>query len=235
METIIHFNRKSSNAKTGAIPVTTSSSNTCPKACPLKDKGCYAKTGPVSWHWNKVSKGERGDNFKALVRSIKSLNDGETWRHNVAGDLMHNEQKIDIAALVKIIKANKNKNGFTYTHHDMTSEHNQEAVAYANYAGFTINLSANNVKHADELKALNVGPVVTVLHSETKENFTTPGGNKIVVCPATLRDDVTCATCKLCARADRKSIIGFPAHGAQKRTVNEMFNNMVNDLNIGVN
>lgn len=44
----------------------------------------------------------------------------------------------------------------------------------------------------------------------------TPKGRKVVVCPATHRDDVSCKTCGLCAVRDRKVIVGFPAHGVHK-------------------
>lgn len=70
METIIHFNARSKNSKTGAIPVTTSSENTCPKTCPLKDKGCFAKLGPLSWHWKKISSGARGGQKKSVNEII---------------------------------------------------------------------------------------------------------------------------------------------------------------------
>jgi hypothetical protein len=39
----------------------------------------------------------------------------------------------------------------------------------------------------------------------------------IIVCPAQTRDDVTCETCGLCARADRAVIVGFRAHGTRAR------------------
>ena len=44
---------------------------------------------------------------------------------------------------------------------------------------------------------------------------TTPDGRRVVVCPATYRDDVNCKSCGLCQKA-RDVIVGFPAHGARK-------------------
>jgi len=37
------------------------------------------------------------------------------------------------------------------------------------------------------------------------------------VCPAQTREDVTCASCGLCAIPDRRVIIGFRAHGTRAR------------------
>ena len=44
------------NSKT-AIPTTTSSKETCPSTCPLKDKGCYAKYSFLGKHWDNVTNG----------------------------------------------------------------------------------------------------------------------------------------------------------------------------------
>jgi hypothetical protein len=49
-----HFTRKSQNRKTGPIPTTVTSADTCPDACPLKAKGCYAKGGPLAMHWRAL-------------------------------------------------------------------------------------------------------------------------------------------------------------------------------------
>jgi hypothetical protein len=43
-----HLTRVSSNAKTGKIPVSTSSKATCPATCPFMGNGCYAASGPLA-------------------------------------------------------------------------------------------------------------------------------------------------------------------------------------------
>ena len=135
--------------------------------------------------------------------------------------------EIDASALAKLVKANKGKRGFTYTHYNVISNsHNRETVKAANDGGFTINLSANNLSHADALIKANCGPVVTLLPSAIQGNrkLTTPNGNIVVVCPATYRDDVTCYSCELCAIRSRKVIVGFPAHGIQKKKADKVQN-----------
>jgi hypothetical protein len=97
---------------------------------------------------------------------------------------------------------------------------NKHAVREANRAGFTINLSADNLSEADQLANLEAGPVVVVLPESVQGNvkdIKTPKGRSVVVCPATYRDDVSCASCQLCQRQERSVIVGFPAHGASKR------------------
>lgn len=207
---------KSKNEKTGPIPVTTTSADSCPPSCPFNDGGCYAKSGPLAMHWRKVSDGERGGDFDYLLNTVMSFPDGQLWRHNQAGDLMGEGDNLDIFALTALVVANSGKRGFTYTHKPLDSAQERQAVKFANDHGFTINLSGNNLAHADQLYDLDIGPVVVVLPAEQVTNTVTPKGRKVVVCPATIRDDVSCATCGLCARL-RDAIVGFPAHGVSKK------------------
>jgi len=222
---------KSGNVKTGPIMVTTSPRKTCPNACPFRkdnDGGCYAEGGPLAEMWRGLDRTEPGEAFKngrsqvtvkshaELLEAIESLADGALWRHNQAGDLAGEADTIDVKALGEIVAANTGKRGFTYTHKPMTSEANRNAVHSANALGFTVNLSGNSLAHADELADLNIGPVVCVVPVDQTSNTVTPKGRKVVICPATQRDDVSCATCKLCSR-QREAIVAFPAHGASKR------------------
>ena len=213
-----HFTRKSQNAKTGPIPTTVTSATTCPDACPLKAKGCYAKGGPLAIHWRAVTEGKRGGSLEALCDSIAALPEGTLWRHNVAGDLPGQGDAIDKADMLALIEANIGKRGFTYTHKPSHAA-NADLIRFANQKGFTVNLSANTLAHAERLVALGIDPVGVVQDAVegARADTVTPEGHKVATCPATYREDVTCATCGLCAARDRKVIVGFPAHGAAKR------------------
>lgn len=216
-----HLKMRSGNEKTGPIPVSVSGADTCPDACPFKaGNGCYAEGGPMAIHWGKVSRGERGNAFYEFLDEVRAISAGSLWRHNAAGDLPGCGDEIAAIALAELTSANKGKRGFTYTHKPLT-EANARAIAAANAGGFTVNLSANNLAHADTLVDANVGPVVAVVPATVDgavtKTLATPAGRTVTVCPATYRDDVTCASCGLCQRAKRKTIVAFPAHGARKR------------------
>lgn len=215
--TWVHLTPKSSNAKTGPIPVSTTEANSCPPSCPLRDKGCYAKGGPLGLHWSAVSRRERGMSWKDFCATIAALPEGTLWRHNQSGDLPGEGEEIDAAELFSLTIANEGKKGFTYTH--KRGEANFDLIRVANAHGFTVNLSANNLADADTLADTGAGPVCVLLPADQKTNTVTPQGRKVVLCPATQRDGVNCASCRLCSRADRSCIIGFPAHGASKRAV----------------
>ena len=224
-----HLTLRSGNAKTGPIPVSTSSADTCPESCPFRrvdqhgSGGCYAASGPLALHWQKVSSGERGLFWSQFLSEIAGLPEGQLWRHNQAGDLPGLGEQIDTVALSQLVSANKGKRGWTYTHKHSTGS-NLDAIRNSNANGFTVNLSANNLQHADELADTNCGPVVVVLPSDQTTNTTTPGGRKVVICPAAIRDGITCASCGLCQR-QRSSIIGFPAHGTSKRKASAIASN----------
>jgi hypothetical protein len=221
----VHTTHKSGNRKVGPIPVTTTSADTCPSACPFNNAnegGCYANGGPLAMHWAKVTRGERGDAWDTFISTVASFKDGQLWRHNQAGDLAGDGKRLDADANDQLADANTGKRGFTYTHYPvLTDKHNARVVKRMNDKGFVVNLSANNVTHADALYDLGIGPVATVLPETQTTNTVTPKGRKVVVCPATIRDDVSCSTCQLCAK-QRDAIIGFPAHGSSKRKANNV-------------
>ena len=211
----VQLTLKSQNEKVGPIPVSTTSAHTCPDSCPLKAGGCYAKGGPLSIHWRKVTEGKSGMDWHTFTDKIAALPEGQLWRHNQAGDLPGEGDTIDGEALAELVVASRGRRGFTYTHKPMTAD-NAAAVAAANDGGFTVNLSANNPHEADTLAALGIGPVVTVLPIDAAEHTETPEGRHIVVCPAVTGKAANCAACGLCQRVNRKVIVGFPAHGYAK-------------------
>ena len=150
----------------------------------------------------------------ALVASIAALPEGQLWRHNVAGDLPGQGETVDPVALGEIVRANIGRRGFTYTH-----KKSPDAIHWTGHAtawGFTVNLSADDAGEADALAETGL-PVTAIVPMDTPEKTYTPAGRTIIVCPAQTREDVTCATCGLCARADRAVIIGFRAHGTRAR------------------
>jgi hypothetical protein len=236
----VYYTPKSSNGKIGPIPVSTITADTCWQGCALMKDGCYAKGGPVSILWTAVTEhspgavwhNKQGARFQSLpwnryCYEIAQLPIGQQWRHGQAGDLPGVNQTIDAPALRKLVRANKGKRGWTYTHKPVLASEtvtaseaatNRKAIAHANANGFTINLSANSLSEVDGLLALGIAPVAVVLPAEVhgKQDIHTAKGTRVVVCPATYRDDITCKDCMLCQR-QRDCVVGFPAHGASKR------------------
>lgn len=217
-----HLARVSGNVKTGPIPVTTTSNNTCPPNCSFKGNGCYAEGGPLAIHWRKVSEHKRGYSLDELCADIKTFRRNALWRHNQAGDLVPRAPgEIDGGALMKIAIANKGRRGFTYSHYAPTP-HNRAQIRAANLAGFTVNLSAENLAQADEYAALGVAPVVVTLPADATKATKTPAGRHVIVCPA-VTGNTDCLNCGICQQRDRQAIVGFPAHGRSATKVQAIF------------
>lgn len=228
------ISEQSRNAKTGPIMVVTSEASTCSPGCPFKASGCYAAYGPLGMLWGSLSRADanattirngRSDvalkGFSDLLAAI-ARQGGKLWRMNQAGDLPGAGDTIDRLALWDIAAANRDAGarGFTYTHkpvlgHSPDAIRNRIAINDANDMGFTVNLSADNLADADAKAALGIGPVAVVLPSDS-QGATTPEGRKVVVCPAISGKAANCKACGLCQKAQRKVIVGFPAHGAAK-------------------
>jgi len=204
--------KKSSNMKTGPIPVTYSQRETCPPSCPHYLDDCYAEGFHTRMTWDKIP--QRGVELAALLSFIEAMPEGQIWRHNVAGDISGEGEAVDSVELGQIVAANRGRKGFTYTH-----KKSPDAIKWAKHAtdwGFTINLSADDAGEADTLAAHGL-PVVCIVPIDTPKHTTTPEGRAVLVCPAQTVDYMTCALCGLCQRADRKQIIGFRAHGTKAR------------------
>lgn len=211
---------RSANVKTGPIPVSMASADTCPPSCPLLGQGCYAESGPISWIWRRTPR--EGMGFSRFLGAVRGLPDGALWRHNQAGDLPGRGDRIARGAMRLLTWANRGRRGFTFTHKPMWGRWwrgNRAAVREANRGGFVVNLSADDLSGADRLAALGIAPVVVTLPSTMRENLRTPMGRLVVVCPALTHEGVTCQSCRLCAWEGREVVVGFPAHGARRGAV----------------
>ncbi len=212
------------NRKTGPIPVSMTDPQSCPPSCAFLGAGCYAEHGNTRMHWARIAR--RGDSWEAFCASVAALPAGTLWRHNEAGDLPGAGEAVDAGALLRLVHANRGRRGFTFSHKPVgrrtaLERANAAAIRHANARGLTINLSANSLRHADELAGLGIGPVAVVLPVGAPARLLTPGGRRVIACLNETKG-LTCLECRLCAVAGRKSIVGFRAHGAAKHIVSAL-------------
>ena len=232
----VHITKKSANAKTGRMPVTTTESTSCPTTCPHIDGNCYAKSGfHLRNHWQKVTSHQRGGSWSDLCDYIRTLKPRQLWRHNQAGDWGYvtdeqGRELIRLDLLKSLVDANKasGARGYTYTHHKLDYLHNLEAVKYANNNGFTTNASCESLAQCDE--AIKHGiPAVCVVDNSKDVPTHTPEGTKVVTCPAQI-SDTNCKDCGLCAQAKRKCVVAFLAHGNRAKKLNAKLSTLVQEL-----
>jgi hypothetical protein len=209
---------KSGNKKLGGIPASIVSPETCPPSCGFYGKGCYAEFGASGHHWRNVE--HHGVTWHEFIDRVRALPEGQLWRYAVAGDLPGSGEKVDPAQLGLLTGANFGKRGFTFTHKQVTPR-NLDLLKAATAMGFTINLSADTLAEADQKSGLGL-PVAVVLPENASGDIRTPEGRRVVICPAQMRAEVTCASCQLCSVSRRKGIVGFRAHGQMKKTVSKI-------------
>ena len=117
---------------------------------------------------DRVSNGTAGGSWSEFCAKIAALPPGRLWRYAQAGDLPGYGAAIDASLLQALVAANAGKPVIAFTHkpvfgNDPVAVENRRMIAMAVKAGFTVNLSADNPDHADQLAALGIAPVVTVL------------------------------------------------------------------------
>jgi hypothetical protein len=158
----------SQNAKIGPIPASIVERASCWPGCALYEKGCYAETGALAMHWDRVSRGLAGGSWSGFCAKVAALRPGRLWRYAQAGDLPGYGRQIDGTLLEELVAANAGKKVIAFTHKPILGNgpvaiENRRLIATAIKAGFTINLSADNPAHADRFAELGIAPVVTVL------------------------------------------------------------------------
>lgn len=231
MTTTYHLTLKSKNGKLGGMPATTTSRDTCPTACGLYGD-CYGLSGPLAWHWPKVSRGERGGALKGLTQAIRAFSADQVWRNAQAGDLPGVGNAINARDLHRLAVSAAHTRGIGFTHKpvlggDLIARRNRAAIRAANAIGgnrgLCVNLSADTLAEADAKAALSIGPVVVVVPTDAPRRLMTPEGRRVSVCPAQLTEDkprpLTCMDCGWCHKKDRQTIVGFRAHGVAAKRI----------------
>ncbi len=221
----------SSNSKTGGIAVTSTSSESCPTACPFiktiiadsikkQLNGCFADYSFTGIQWRALDK--HGIDFAQLLRNLRHLDKFAKLRLNVMGDLPHKDQTIlvDLFNQLVDIIVKRQLNTILYSHHDLTIESNLLAFQQAFKRGLHVNASCESIQQAQH--ALNNGiNAVVVLPVGSIEKTMKIDDVRVVRCPNEYNDRIQCINCMLCAkdRTQNRVVIGFTAHGTGKTKV----------------
>jgi hypothetical protein len=110
----VHFIPVSQNAKTRPIPVSITERASCRPGCALYENGCYAETGALAMHWDRVSRGAAGGSWPEFCGKVAALRPGRLWRYAQAGDLPGYDAAIDGTLLQELVAANVGKSVITH-------------------------------------------------------------------------------------------------------------------------
>jgi hypothetical protein len=228
LQTYYQFVANSHNKKTGAMPVTSTSSNSCPVTCGLYND-CYGKSSYTRLQWDKLDK--KGIDFNQLMNLINSLRKNSPIRFNVVGDLTNNNGIIDSNKLIKLANTVKNRalNMILYTHLEL-SYLNVAAFKLAFLKGLHINISCETIDKAKQ--ALNYGlNSVIVLPMGSINKVLKIDDFIIVRCPNEYNAKIQCVNCMLCSkdRVQKRVVIAFTAHSTTKKRLSEKLKDVFND------
>ena len=212
----VHVVADSGNSKTGRIPVTHRPMTTCPSTCPFLPTGpvggCYA-TGRIFGMADRYSGSITLDDAVARVR--KGMHAGARYlRDRVAGDVVTAAGRLDRAyvAAITTVATSNGLTPFGYTHAWRTFTPADRA--WLQSSGYVMNASTETP--AGAARAVRLG-MPTVIANGIVPEGTMIEGKRVVTCPAQTRDDVSCASCGLCAKPNRSCIIRFMPHGSAVR------------------
>lgn len=228
--------RRSTNHKTGPIPVVYVDGTSCPTSCPLWRNGCYAESGPVAYTFTDLTLMAEGKEPRRMARRaltfdelfdwVAALPNDCLWRYAASGDLPGRDEHIDAIMLMRLNEYASHTRGFTYTHKpvlgaDVVAQFNRKVIQLVHEAnrarggrGLTINLSADNEAEVAAMLALGIAPVVMLQRRDAPTRGKVgEAATGYVTCPAQTVD-IDCATCRYCAQLDRDGVVGFRAHGS---------------------
>lgn len=201
---------KSSNKKTGPIPVTYRTLDTCPTECafhPSKKGGCYA-TGRLFGLAEKHGKAD--SDAEILAELVRFTPPRSAIRFNVTGDVVLDDD-VDfdhIEWLNDFARQRPDAKPILYSHAWRRLD--------PGWFDFPVNASCETVEDVRKARALGWQTVITVPYDDDPLLGTPIDDSMVVRCPAEYRTGVDCATCQLCAK-DRSSTVAFTTHGASAR------------------
>lgn len=204
---------RSGNSKTGTMPVTYRTMNTCPTSCPFlpaNSGGCYG-SGRIF----DIARRRAGNltEDEAVAKLGSAERSARYLRDRVVGDLVNAAGKFDRAYALAIARIAKRTGliAFGYTH--AWSKATRADISAIAKAGYVLNASCES--EAQVSRAVSLGMPVVITGDQWEEG-SFMAGKRVVTCPNQTRG-VTCADCGLCAKPDRACVIRFQVHGPARR------------------
>jgi hypothetical protein len=206
---------RSGNSKTGSIPVTYRTVETCPTDCPFLPTGeiggCYG-TGRIFGMTRKYAGETDVESATWKIRLDKDRS-ARYLRDRVVGDVVTPDGELDrdyVSGIAQVAAGNRLV-AFGYTH--AWRSFTPDDVAFLRDSGYVMNASTES--EAGAQAALDAGMPAVIVDDDTPDGATV-AGRRLMTCPAEVRDDVSCASCGLCAKPDRAVLIRFKTHGVAR-------------------
>ncbi len=214
------------NKKLGNVNYVYGPPENCSDSCPFKGNGCYAENAPMVWVWKKIAAGlfKSSVNWDQLISKVRAIPRGDKVRLWVAGDFPQWHKGVDTSKATELGNALHGKKAWAYTHHHpRKNERGGWAGLIRHYLerSFTINISCERPEHVDEYMSQGLPCVIAVPSTTNKrQQWRTPGGFRVRVCPNQVDESIRCDRCMLCHKRPADMAIAFIAHGTKRNDVN---------------
>ncbi len=198
---------RSANVKTGPMPVTYRTEATCPSSCPFLGEGCYAEARAFM-----IARQHGGTTtVDEVVHKLGDRRaDARFIRDRVSGDVLTPDGRVDMPYIRALAEIGR-RTGlrvFGYTH--AWTSFTRRQVAETARRGYVMNASCETRGDVERAVLLGMPAVITNDHVEDGEVI---AGLRVVTCPAQTHEGITCSSCGLCARPQRRSVVRFLTHG----------------------
>lgn len=209
----------SGNSKVGDVAATYAPiRQTCPESCPLRDNGCYAQSGNVSFSVRRLEReteGMNGDTVAVLEGDeiadlARRAPLGHALRIHVSGDATSDFRAQQLARGAQVWKGPV----WSYTHA-------WRDVARASWGRVSVLASCETLDDVARARGKGYAAALVVAsHPADGRAYRAPNGVKVIPCPSQTRD-VLCTECRLCWNdanlREQNACIAFAVHGATKK------------------
>jgi len=193
---------------------------TCPSSCPWLDNGCYAQQGHVRLVEKRSASEALPSIRSAALAMVVARHNKRLARLHVSGDFLEDgivsmayvTGLLAVAAEIHRLLPGREELAWSYTH--LSQEEFGVSHRELQAAGILVLWSE---QHRD-------GGAVVWEHARIQELRKAHPELRYVKCRAQLQDEVSCASCDLCAQAvsaERRLTIVFDPHGARQKAVRD--------------
>jgi hypothetical protein len=198
----------------------------CDRACPLKDKGCYAQLGNTAFTTNRLDRAAENKTPEQVARAeAKAINfsydggavpNGRQLRLHVSGDCRTNRAAKIVSKSIDGWYERGGGDVWTYTH-------SWRKVSRESWGKVSVLASMENPADAKDAIARGYAPAVIVAEHKSDKAGLLPGSDvEWIPCPSQTRG-VACSDCGLCQDSAKllagNKGIAFAAHGVQENKV----------------
>lgn len=214
----------SANKKTGQMTVTYRPMDTCPPDCVFLPSGpiggCYG-TGRNFAMAGREAATLTVDKAVELIETRRPKKAKETARYlrdRVIGDVITGQGTLDRDYVQAIAEVAKRLSLIAYGYTHAWTRFTSRDVRFIQRTGYVMNASCETVEDVEA--AVGLGLLPTIVNDDLPEGAMI-AGYRVVTCPAQTHEDVTCASCGLCAKTQRAALVRFRIHGTAKQRASQ--------------